>query len=233
MNDGYEFYEKCSDGKLVKLIISGDNDASYFLIKVRYQQELHGVIGNALKNFVKFTDDNLEYWLEKFYAYIIEPKIFADDSKFENIKDTNKIKSWLCRCCSFFLIKHGIKEISFPKNIDYDFESIQDSNTYNDAEANSEDNRKEFLKLRLLNFFVEHLSKCDLYIMLTYWYNDNKMLHIVHLDDKIANALNRYHCREKCFSGDEVRKIRIRSIDKAKMKFEKEKDEIAILLSTM
>jgi hypothetical protein len=230
MNDGYEFYEKCSDGKLVKLIISGDNDASYFLIKVRYQQELHGVIGNALKNFEKFTDDDLEYWLEKFYAYIIEPKIFADDSKFENIKDTDKIKSWLCRCCSLFLI-HGIDKIFIPK--DFDFESIPDSDTYNDAEANSDDDRKEFLKLIILKFFVEHLTKCDLFIMLTYWYNDNKILHIVHLDDKIANALNRNHCREKCFSGDEVRKIRIRSIDKAKMKFEKEKDEIAILLSTM
>jgi hypothetical protein len=232
MNDGYDFYGKCCDGKLVERIISGDKNAAYFLIEVRYRNELNGVIGAKLSKYMKFTDDDLEYWLEKFHDNMIDPKILVKNSKFENIKDIDKVKNWLCRCCSIFL-RHGINKISIPKNIDYNFDFIQNSDTYNDAEAKSGDDRQEFLKLWIIDFFVEHLSKCDLYIMLTYMYENTEIAHVVHLDDKIANALNQYHCRGKCFSGDEVRKIRTRSIDKAKAKFGKEKNEITILLSTI
>jgi hypothetical protein len=218
MNGEYNFFENCSDSKLIELTIGGEKDASYYLIKIRYREALYGVIGNNLGKHKKFSDDDLEYWLEKFYNYMISPKIITNDSKFENLKNRNNVKNWLCRCCSFFLIRAVHKQSISTVSID-DYECVPTSDTYDDEEAKLSDDRKEYLNRKILDFFVETLSNCDLYITLTYMLRCNKTIHIVHLDDKIADALNRYHCRQKRFSGDEVRKIYTRSINKAKRKF--------------
>jgi hypothetical protein len=204
----------------MKLIIGGNKDASWYLIKVRYRKTLYRVIGNSLGKHKKFSDDDLEYWLERFYNYMISPKIIIKSSKFDILKDYHKVKSWLCRCCSLFLI-HAVYEqsISTVSIDDYVLESVHNSDSYDDAEASLSDDRKEYLNRKILYFSVETLSNCDLYIMLTYMLKNNKQIHIVHLDDKIADALNRCHCRQKCFSGDNIRKIYTRSIEKAKKKF--------------
>jgi hypothetical protein len=214
INETYNFFKECSDSKLIELIISGDENVSWYLIGVRYKKALYGVIGNSLGIYKKFSDYDLEYCLEKFYNYMISPKAITNDSKFKTLKNCDNIQSWLCQCCSCFLIHDSKQYISTVSINDYDIESVQTSEPYDDAEAKRNDVRNEDLKCKMLDFFVKNLSNRDLYIMLIYMLQNDKQLHIVHLDDKIADVLNQYH--KECFSGSEVRKIRTRSIDKAK-----------------
>jgi hypothetical protein len=214
----YNFFEDSSDSKLVESIILGNRNASYYLINVRYKKVLYGVIGNSLGKHKKFSDDDLEYWLEKFYNYMISPNRIIKSNKFENLKNSNRVKNWLCRCCSLFLIR-AVHQQSIQTVSIYDCEHVPTSDIYDDTEAKLSDDRKEYLNRKILRFFSETLSDCDLYIMLTYMLTNNKKIHIVHLDNKIADVLNRCHCRQKYFSGNEVRKIYIRSINKAKKKF--------------
>jgi hypothetical protein len=236
--DDYDFFEKRPDAKLVELIISGNNKAACFLIKVRYKKNLYAVIGKRLGEFMKFYDDDLEYYLEKFYDHMIEPKKKTAYSKFGNITDNQKVNSWLCSSCSNFMSK--VKKNPASRDIDdEDFKLVQDYDTYDEEEAKLSDERRESLLLWILDFFTDKLSKRDQYIMFTYMYSDNKMVKVSRFAGKIADDLNQCHCRRKDFSEEEVRDIYSRSMRKARNKFEKnaknefEKNEFAILLSTI
>jgi hypothetical protein len=218
----YKTYQSLSDNKLLDLILSGDINASYYLICIKYQKELYRVIFNYFREvFIKFSNSSdLEYWLYKFWNYMDCPTKITEKNQFYNIKYRNNIHNWLCKCCKYFLLNYKMVEVFVPDAIKLKIDCSDDYNIIED------DKLKEFdsnvLKIKMADYFFIFLNIRDSYIMYSYLYCAKKGIYIVHLDEKIADTLT--DCGYSDMSAEYVRKIKNKSIKKANNFFSKKYD---------
>jgi hypothetical protein len=221
----YETYHSLTDCQLIKLILSGDTNASFYLISVRYQKELYRVIRKNLKKFhFKFLDDTeTEYWLQKFQGDMDTPTKIAGKSKFGKINDINNLKSWLCQCCNYFLFKwHKIGNY----DIDFDFDTFDALNIEDYVtDSESEEQHRDVLQLKMKKYLCSYLSDRDTYIMSTWLCCMEKEFTTVHFDEKIADVLSEHGYPN--MTAEYVRKIKYKAINKAKKFFKKH--EIGII----
>lgn len=215
----YEIYQSSSDSRLLDLILSGDAGASFYLIRVKYQKELHGVIYNYFKKInIKFSNGNdLEYWLYKFQNYMDSPTKIEGKNQFDSVKHRDNIHNWLCCCCRYFLFNYKMLEVSVPDDMLKTF----CSDVYSmDREPKIYD--CNMLEIKMADYFYDFLDIRDTYIMYSYLYCIKKRLVIVHLDEKIADVLIR--CGYSGMSAEYVRKIKNKSISKANKFFSKKRE---------
>jgi hypothetical protein len=210
----YEMYRSLTDCQLVDLILSGDTNASFYLISVKYQQELYKVIFKYLKRFhTKLLDDSeLEYWLYKFQDDIDTLTKITKKHKLGQINNRHNIKTWLCQCCKHFLLKW--KKID--TNCDIDLETIVDDYS---TDSESEVQYRDMLKQKAMEYLFFSLSNRDTYIIVTYLYCIEKGFASVHCDEKIANVLSEHGCPH--MTAEYVRKIKNKSLNNANKKFKK------------
>jgi hypothetical protein len=185
-------------------------------ISVKYQKELYKLISKYLKKFHSKLVDNteLEYWLYEFQNYMDTPTKIVEKNRFEGITHRENIKSWLCQCCKYFLFNR--KKIDIYSKI-FDTE---DCNTYSESEEWEQDG----LKLKMLYYLFSSLNDRDIYIMCSYLYCIEKGITIVHLDEKITNVLIEHSWFD--MTAEHVRKIKNKSLVKAKKKAKIEKKDV-------
>jgi hypothetical protein len=203
-------YSPLTDYQLIDLILSGDTNASFYLISMKYQKELYKVICKYLKKFhSKFLDDTeLEYWLYKFQNDMDTSTKIEGKSKFGQINDRNNLKIWLCQCCKYFLLK--CKKIDNNYNIDLETPDIDDCST----DSEPKEQYRDMLKQKARDYLCSSLSNRDIYIMSTYLYCMEKEFAIVHLDEKISIVLSEHGFPN--MTAEYVRKIKNKSLNKAK-----------------
>jgi hypothetical protein len=217
-------YQTCSDKELIKTILEGDIDALYYLVRVKYQKKLYGVIAKHLliKTLNNCTDIDLEYWLYKFCNYMTIPTKIKKQSKFENIKNIENIQSWLCQCCWNFLIN----DVEFNTiTVHYfDFNRLSEAENLESRLKHAQIITNKFIQaIVTFNKVLTHREK---YVVLTYLYCEKKQIDtLIHLDKKIADILNT--------SEGNIRKIKSVAYDKIKKYLNKSKkcrimDEILI-----
>lgn len=206
----YKMYSPLTDYQLIDLILSGDTNASFYLISMKYQKELYKVICKYLKKFhSKFLDDTeLEYWLYKFQNDMDTSTKIEGKSKFGQINDRNNLKIWLCQCCKYFLLK--CKKIDNNYNIDLETPDIDDCST----DSEPKEQYRDMLKQKARDYLCSSLSNRDIYIMSTYLYCMEKEFAIVHLDEKISIVLSEHGFPN--MTAEYVRKIKNKSLNKAK-----------------
>jgi hypothetical protein len=213
----YVTYQLMNDSELLELILSGDTNAIFYLIRIKYRGKLYGVIHNSFKAFNNdlSNDNDLEYWLYRFQDYMDRPTKIAGKKQFANIKCKDNIQSWLCRCCRYFILNHGKIEVCiFDGNLVTDICS-EDF----DTDAESEELYRHTLKVKMADYFFNFLNCRDSYIMYTYLLCEETGISTLHLDEKIANVLINHGFPD--MSADHVRKIKSKSLDKAKKNFKK------------
>jgi hypothetical protein len=205
MNE-YTDYQSCTDEELVELFLSGDMNASYFLVMVRYQKTLHGLI-YRLK---KCSNDDLESWLWLIYKDVTTLTLIEAKNKFESIKDKNKVEGWLRQCATSFLCKS-------PVTINTDFEDFAD-----DSDSDSEIGFYEQLLLipglipKIIEYFKD-LSSRNLYIVLTYLFYENGDKKIYNIDERIAEILKYYGFK---ISRNAVKTVKCRALQEAGIYFQ-------------
>jgi hypothetical protein len=216
----YEMYQHLNDNELLHLILSGDTNASFYLIGVKYHKQLCGLIFKYFfQSFnISLLNDDLEYWLYSFQNYIDTPTKIAGKSQYANIKNKDDVKSWLYRCCRYFLYHFG-RINSDISAVDWEIVDTDDKTDGSDTDSESEEYDKNLLKLKTADYFYNFLSDRDIYIMYTYLYYQEKGISTVHLDEQIANDL--ISCGYKDMTADHVRIIKNRSMEKAKKFFRK------------
>jgi hypothetical protein len=178
---------------------------------VKYQKELYKLISKYLKKFnPKLLDDaELEYWLYEFQNYMDCSTKISGKSRFVGIKDVDGIKSWLCQCCKHFLFGCKINDIDLK---------TPDTDDAYDTYSESEEQYRETLKWKMLYYFFSYLSVRDIYVMCNYLYCIEDEITVIHLDEKIASALIKHGWQD--MTAEHVRKIKNKSLAKAKNKFE-------------
>lgn len=212
MND-YKTYELLDDSKLLDLIRSGDMHASFYLIEIKYQTELKGLIYNHFKSFgINLSSDELEYWIDMFKNYMDSPTKIDRKNQFENIKYKNNIRSWLCQCCKYFLFNYG----KIENRISYIDPAYVYTDGYCHIDFDTEESDKNILKLKMADYFFNSLSDRDIYVIYTYLYCIEKGISTRYIDEKIAAVLIHNGCKD--MSANQVRIIKSRSIAKAKNK---------------
>jgi hypothetical protein len=214
----YRTYQLMNDSDLLELILLGDMNASFYLTGIKYQKPLYGVIHNSFKasNINLSNNDDLEYWRYKFQNYMDSPTKIAEKNQFANIKCKDNIQRWLCQCCRYFIFNHGkIAICIFDVNLAADI-CFDDFDT--DA-AEAEECYRQTLKIKTADYFFNFLSYRDSYIMYTYLFCEETGISTLHLDEKIADALTNYGFTN--ISAEYVRKIKSKSLNKAKKFFEK------------
>jgi hypothetical protein len=199
-------YQTCSDKELIKTILEGDIEALYYLVRVKYQKKLYGVIAKyLLKISNNYTDIDLEYWLYKFCNYMTIPTKIKEQSKFENIKNKENIQSWLCQCCRNFLIN----DVEFNTIIVhyFDFDGLQGEESLESHLKHTQIMTNKFIQAIVT--FNKALTHREKYVVLTYLYCEKKQINtLIHLDKKIADTLNT--------SEGNIRKIKSVAYDKIK-----------------
>jgi hypothetical protein len=206
MNE-YTDYQSCTDEELIELFLSGDMNASYYLVMVRYQLILYGLIYKQ----IKCPKEDLEYWLIEFYNDVCAPTLKEAKNKFESIEDKNKVKSWLCRCAASLFCKYP----HFIVNAD--FEDYPD-----DSDCSMETDFYEHIQLlipdlipKIIEYF-KTLPPRDLYIILAYLFYENKGKKIYNMDERIAKILQHYGFK---ISGGSVKTVKCRTLRQAKKYF--------------
>jgi hypothetical protein len=177
-----------SDGELIKTILAGDIESLYYLVIIKYREELYAVIGKHLvKSSNKCTDINMEYWLYKFYNYLTVPTKIKKKSKFENIKNKYRVRHWLCQCCRYFLIND--EEFKIFTVHDFDFSRLSMSENLIYQSENSQSIIEKFVLI--IETFNKILTAREKYIVFTYLYCEKKQPDVLPcLNKKIAISLN-------------------------------------------
>jgi hypothetical protein len=206
----YSTCQKLDDSQLLDLILSGDINASFFLICVRYQQKLYGLIHKYLKKFHSKLLDNTEqeYWLYEFQRYMNSPTKITGKNRFKEIKHIDDIKSWLCQCCKNFMYDRK------KNDIDLETFNINNYDTYSEMEEQSQ----TMLKRKMLYYFSVSLSVRDTYIVYSYLYCIEKEITIVRMDKKLTDVLIEHGCPN--MTAEHIRKIKNKSFVKANKFFD-------------
>jgi hypothetical protein len=202
----YRMYQTCSDRKLITTIIKGDVKALYYLVIIKYQKELSGVIAKQLlKIFNKCTDVDLEYWLYMFYSYMTVPTKIKKKSKFENIANKENIQSWLCQCCWNFLI-NDVEFNTFTMHY-FDFNRLPAQESLKFRQEQTQLIMNKFILT--IETFHNILTDREKYVVFTYLYCEKRQTDLLlYLDRKIAGILNT--------SEGNVRKIKSVAYDKVR-----------------
>jgi hypothetical protein len=209
----FQMYQTCSDKELIKTILEGDVETLYYLVRVKYQKQLYGVIAKQLKTSNKCTDIDLEYWLYKFCDYMTIPTKIKEQSKFENIKNKENIQSWLCQCCWNFLINNVEFNTITIHYFDF-FYRFPESESLESHWKHTQIITNKFIQVIVT--FNKVLTHREKYVVLTYLYCEKKQINtLVHLDKKIADILDT--------SEGNIRKIKSVAYNKIKNFFNKDK----------
>jgi hypothetical protein len=206
-------YQSWTDKELIDKLLSGDTDAVYYLIMIKYQSFLYSLIGRQLsKMYIKFTNDDLEFRLGKFYIYMTAMTIIKKKNKFDDIKNKDNIKGWLYICYQNF--SKNCPEYKFIP-LDSDFIDSYPDNSDFDAETESETEmgrNDQILMPKLIAFFKTLPSARDRYIVFTHLYYVVADKKNINLDCKIAAVLQKHGYST---SANDVRRIQCRAYKKA------------------
>jgi hypothetical protein len=187
-------YQTNTDAELVKKSSAGDMNALFYLIEVKYQNQLYGVICKQLKDFgIEYPDKNLlDYWLDRFYKFMsVSTK--KGKSKIGSIENVDKVSNWLCQCCKNFLVDD--EEFKNPV-ICEDSDKFFDIEFMETTEYQSSDNpidcSKKVLKQFILTIVAidQALTDFEKYIVFTDLYARKKYPDMTYLNKKIASALS-------------------------------------------
>jgi hypothetical protein len=200
--ENYQNYQLYSDKELVNAILKGNIDAVYYIVRIKYQKKMYAVIAKQLiKVLNEYTEIDLEYWLYKFYNYMIIPTKIKKESKFKNMKNKDNIQHWLCQCCRFFLINDAEFRNLPIHNFDFNRLHTLKSETY------SRSMREKFI--RTIETFNKILTNREKYVVFTYLYCEKKQTDVLlHLDKKLSIILNT--------SEGNIRKIKSVAYDKVR-----------------
>jgi hypothetical protein len=146
------------------------------------------------------------------------PTKIAGKSQFENIKHKDNIHNWLCQCCKYFLLNHKMIEVYISDDIIQKTVCSDEHNT--DCKPQEFDNN--VFKIEMADYFFNCLDVRDSYIMYVYLYSMEEEIYINRLDEKISDTL--INCGYSNMSAEYVRKIKSKSISKARNFFFKNRD---------